>query len=68
MTISEPKDRFLPQQREFIKWFLKVTNETEPKSGEKVSEPCTPPRWKIPNLYSKAQYLRDLTKDMKGND
>jgi hypothetical protein len=57
MTGNEPEDRFLPKQREFIKWFLHVTNEADPPSDQDPPEPCMPPRRKLPNLFSRAEYF-----------
>jgi hypothetical protein len=57
MTGNESKERFTPKQREFIKWFLQVTNEADPPSDEKPLEDCDPPPWKLPNLFARAPYF-----------
>jgi hypothetical protein len=57
MTTSEPEDRFLPKQKDFIEWFLQVTNEADPPSPE-PRQPCTIPRSSLPNLWSRAEGLK----------
>jgi hypothetical protein len=55
MSGSEPEDRFLPKQNDFIEWFLQVTNEGHPPPDQEPPRPCTPPRCILPNLWSRAK-------------